>query len=395
MHGLFTNFKDYGQKYTYDIVSATENPDGSSNDDGGITYSTSVRRPNYQISDLILGGNHVFNHSYHHYVAAISHSREGGAAGNPGADFTPLNTDPICRRRARKHVRLYSRPEHLPAAVPLRGKRSDLQRLTVCPAGHQPHHRAGDAAQSAGKRLNRDQLPSGFAHFDTSSLAPWSATRIKDSTRFRQLTIASASQCHAAAVDPVYDQFYKSKFLWRELQISGRSPTFDSDYEMARTNPGALPLDEAATHLNSDPANYNLQERITAGYVMNTVDLGSKFHLQTGLRIEATNEHNTGYLVNDDTNGNYVSTNPVNGGGSYINLLPSVQLRYNIDQNSDLRAVYGHGDFPARPVRPGALSRHWMSRRPRIPKTSATPLWLRNTPKTLISSMRGSCRLLE
>ena len=34
---------------------------------------------------------------------------------------------------------------------------------------------------------------------------------------------------------------------------------------------------------------------------------------------------------------------PVNGGGSYISPLPSVQLRYNIDQNSDLRAVFGMG----------------------------------------------------
>ena len=84
VHGLFTNFKDYGQKYTYDIQSTPEQPDS-----GSITYSTSVRRPNYQISDLILGGNQVFSHSYIRYVAAVSHSREGGAAGNPGADFAP------------------------------------------------------------------------------------------------------------------------------------------------------------------------------------------------------------------------------------------------------------------------------------------------------------------
>ena len=76
---------------------------------------------------------------------------------------------------------------------------------------------------------------------------------------------------------------------------------------------------------------------------MNTVDLGSRLHLQTGLRLEATNEANTGYLVVNDDNGNYVSTSPVNGGGSYIDALPSVQLRYNIDANSDLRAVYGRG----------------------------------------------------
>ena len=49
VHGIFSNFKDYGQKFTYDIVSSTLNSSGMSNGDGGITYSTSLRRPNYQI----------------------------------------------------------------------------------------------------------------------------------------------------------------------------------------------------------------------------------------------------------------------------------------------------------------------------------------------------------
>ena len=123
----------------------------------------------------------------------------------------------------------------------------------------------------------------------------------------------------------------------------GPVTSFEATEKWLAANPGTLPLDEPETHLNSDPANYNLQERITAGYVMNTVDLGSKFHLQTGLRVEATNEANTGYLVTDDSDGIYVSTQAVNGGGSYINPLPSVQLRYNIDHNSDLRAVFGMG----------------------------------------------------
>ena len=123
----------------------------------------------------------------------------------------------------------------------------------------------------------------------------------------------------------------------------GPVTNFDLITNWLSQNPSALPLDEAATHLGSDPSNYNLQERITAGYIMNTVDLSSKFHLQTGLRIEATNENNTGYLVVNDNNGNYVSTSAVYGGGSYISPLPSVQFRYNMDHNSDLRAVYGMG----------------------------------------------------
>ena len=69
-------------------------------------------------------------------------------------------------------------------------------------------------------------------------------------------------------------------------------------------NPTSYTLDEGTTHLQSDASNYNLQERVTAGYIMNTLDLSSRLHLQTGLRIEATSTSDTGYLVVNDANGN-------------------------------------------------------------------------------------------
>ncbi len=50
-------------------------------------------------------------------------------------------------------------------------------------------------------------------------------------------------------------------------------------------NMAQLPLDEATTHQNSDAANYNLQESVSAGYMMNTIEFGTRIHLQTGLRI--------------------------------------------------------------------------------------------------------------
>ena len=149
-HGIYSNFKDYGQKFEYDIGN-------SANGNGGITFHNSLRRPNYLISDLILGGNHVFTHSYVHYVAAISRSRFGGAAGNPGADY---EYDKFVRG---KHVHLCSRSKHLPAAVPLRGKRSHLRPHPVLPRGRQPDLGTVDAAQSAGKWRHGIELPSGLA----------------------------------------------------------------------------------------------------------------------------------------------------------------------------------------------------------------------------------------
>jgi TonB-dependent receptor len=94
--------------------------------------------------------------------------------------------------------------------------------------------------------------------------------------------------------------------------------------------------------LGSDPANYNLTERVTAGYIMNTLQFG-RWRLQTGLRLEATQLSILGYNVTNDVNGNWTGTTPVLQNQWYIDPLPSVQLRYGLTADSDIRVVYGRG----------------------------------------------------
>jgi TonB-dependent receptor len=341
-HGMLSNFKDYGQKYTYDIVSATQSAPGVSNDDGGITYSTSVRRPNYQISQLILGANHVFTHTYLHYVASIAHSREGGAAGNPGADFSPLNTDPNLPPGGLGSSCIYT-------------PGPSIYRPQFPCAANDPIY---DSNQYALKDINLTtgqatqlNLEGSFAmgvnyHLGTHNSTLEFGAEIRNAHKGQDALSPTYDNFAANATPPLMTQFttgFKNPSFYGGSYQMGPFTNFDLITQWLNQNPGALPLDEAATHLNSDPANYNLQERITSGFVMNTIDMGSKFHLQTGLRVEATNENNTGYLVINDSNGNYVSTQPVNGTHNYYDLLPSAQLRFNVDPNSDLRVVYGRG----------------------------------------------------
>lgn len=345
VHGIFTNFKDYGQKYGYYIVSQTFQPDGTPNYDGGVTYSTSVRRPNYQISDLILGGNQVFNHIYLHYVAAIGHAREGGAAGNPGADFDPLNTDPnlppgglgsSCTYTPGKSIYRPQFPcaSNDPIFDPTQYFLNDLNLTT----GQSTHLNLQGSA-SMGIDYNLGSHASVFEF----------GAQVRNVHR-GQYAFSPTYDCNGptpcgAGAGPLLSQFttkFTDPSYYGGSYKFGPVTSFDLITNWLAANPGALPLDEPATHLNSDPANYNLQERITAGYLMNTLEM-SRFRLQTGLRFEATNEANTGYEVINDANGNYVSTAPVNGSGSYLDALPSVQLRYRVDQNSDIRAVFGRG----------------------------------------------------
>src|SRR5208337_3710049 len=85
--------------------------------------------------------------------------------------------------------------------------------------------------------------------------------------------------------------------------------------------------------------NYDYIERIPAGYVMNTIELASRFRLVTGLRIEATHLSTLSYYQNNITS----NLTSLTAGGDSIDLLPSASLRFAVDKDSDLRVVYGRG----------------------------------------------------
>jgi len=121
-------------------------------------------------------------------------------------------------------------------------------------------------------------------------------------------------------------------------------------------DPNFFTQDVASTAQNSFPNNYDLVERIAAGYLMNTLDFG-RVRVQTGVRFEGTNENVLGYQVLFDSDGNLCEagdpdpvcngvTNPVQAvkrNPSYLDVLPSVQFRFRVTRDGAIRASYGRG----------------------------------------------------
>jgi TonB-dependent receptor len=318
-HSLFSNFRDYGQKYAYQLKAG-----------GNASYHTSIRRPNLQIADLAIGGNQVFNHSFLHYQIAAAHSRFGGAAGNPGAAFSSSagkdcvydQASTVSQYRPQYSCGVASNPIYDPSQYSL-----DTIDLT-----------SGQATQlnlqaSAAMGINY--------HLGTHASTLEFGGQFRNEHKGQDAYSPEYDSNNGTAMTQYLDTFTNPHFYGGSYHL-GPVTSFDSITNDLATNPSLYTLDEGTSHLQSDAANYNLQERVSAGYIMNTIEFG-RFHLQTGLRIEGTSTSNTGYHVTNDANGNYVSTAPVKGSGSYINPLPSVQLRYSIDSDSDIRAVYGRG----------------------------------------------------
>ena len=105
-HFLLSDFKDWGDKWTYTVQT-----------DAKPKFKYSIRRPDFMIGSLSLGGNHTFGNKWFTWGSSVSRSRELNAGGNPGGAF---DASTRVEERAIGQLRLRSRRPQwrpLPSAV--------------------------------------------------------------------------------------------------------------------------------------------------------------------------------------------------------------------------------------------------------------------------------------
>ena len=364
LHYFYSNFKDYGNKWVY-----TLNDDVSQNPLGPTAtpiiapdlpkFSTSQRAPDYSAGSIAIGGKHVFSNSWLSWELSAAESRQLAAAGNPGATFKALvNNDT--------------------AQVPLTGTCQFEPSLTTnfhlpqwdpaCLApGSQIYNPANyylseyDGTQGPTFQVNLQGATSyarnyhlgphfstfefGFklrnAHKGQNAYSP--TYDISNCVDGDGVLLAGASAC---AMSNFLSGFTNPHYYFNAYNLGPVTNynTIVKNYQNTIPNPTPPPtnlpfvsFDGPATAFGSDASNFDLTERVSAAYVMNTIELG-RFRLQTGLRIEATQLNILGYYIPNDG----VTTTPTPEPASqwYWDPLPSVQLRYRITDDSDIRAVY-------------------------------------------------------
>jgi TonB-dependent receptor len=352
LHYLYSDFKDYGNKWAYTLNDDVCPPPAPGQPPCApiITpdlpqFSTSQRIPDYWIGSISGGGKHVFSNSWIAWDVSVSNGRENGAGGNPGVNFT-YNGSATC---------LYD---------------SSLNKTP-----YRPQFAAADGAgQPAGPCVFPgspifDPTQYSMSEFDTST-GPTDQVSLQGSATYgknykwgsRDGTFQFGAKIRNShnyqnAFSPVWDpngNFLMSQFLsgfknsdyYNGSYSIGPVTSFSKLNNFFISNPGDFTLDVSDTHLGSDPTNYNLTERVTAGYIMNTLRSG-RWSLQTGLRLEATQLYIQGFqtltIPSGPNAGDWLSTEETHNNQWYLDPLPSVQLRYQLTANSDIRAVYGRG----------------------------------------------------
>ena len=368
-HFMLSDFKDWGDKWYYEIKT---------NKPGSAAFYESLRRPDLAVGTISLGGNHAYNNLWIHWGTAVSRSRELNSGGNPEVDWAPTSAalnqpEPVSGYPVQPGTTIIPscgyagtpKNQYLPqwdsacmvATSPMynlnnyamtdyittTGQAVMLNLQQWAGVGLSYHAGSHPATLEFGGEFRNSHA---FQYAWTPNYLPADVAGPNGGDPNGNPYLINAAQFQSGFVDPDY---YSGNYH------NGPFTDYYRQSAYFTANPGNFVLSSALTHAGSDSNNFNLIERIEAGYIMNTINW-TRFRLQTGLRLEATQVVANGFNVNpfagpygngtDNPNGNignWIGTTPVSTTSSYIDPLPSIQGRWQVGPLTAIRAVYARG----------------------------------------------------
>lgn len=332
-HYFDSDFKDYGNKWVYTL-----------NDGGSPEFSTSSRLPDYGIIMLAIGGKHIFTDSWLSWEVSAARSRQLAAAGNPGATFDPVPGSPLSNLTS--CVNLPSPDIHLPQWSPqcFGSPTYDPSQYTLTEYDGTTGVTSQVNLQASVSNARNYHLGSHFSTFEYGfKIRNAHKGQNAYSPTYDQTFIANPNNPPVSLMTNYLDGFTNGHYYFNAYPL-GPVTNYNTIVNNLNnvTNQGVLALDEPSTLFGSVLSNFDLTERVSAGYVMNTIEFGH-FRLQTGLRFEATQLNILGFSTTNNGSSTAETVVPQLAQSWYWDPLPNAQLRYAISPDSDIRAVYGRG----------------------------------------------------
>jgi TonB-dependent receptor len=88
--------------------------------------------------------------------------------------------------------------------------------------------------------------------------------------------------------------------------------------------------------IEAETENFDLSERVVAGYVLTELNLSDKLMILPGVRYEYTDYQGDGFEFDPDTE----TLSPVRSENTYGNIFPHLHMRYRVTPRTNLRAAY-------------------------------------------------------
>jgi TonB-dependent receptor len=313
LRGLYSTFRNWGHKWVYTL------------NDGDVPQaSQDWRRPDYAIGNLVLGGRHLFHTSWLNWDASVARSR--ALNGSAGANYAWVGDPNIGSNCVNVPAQDVFRPQWSAGCfTPGAGDATDIKnykliRFSLPPTGLSAQLNLQTSASFA----QQYHLGSHYGTFEFGG-------KIRNAHKFDD------TQTLIARFNKPTDNIPAAQFLGTFTDPD----YYDGTYHFTNTPDYTLVRAFAIASGRISPSgvnsnNYDLIERVSAGYVMNTLDLTPRIRLVGGVRFEATHIATLSF----DPNSKTVS---LPGGSDYLDVLPSVSLRFGVTRDSALRAVFSRG----------------------------------------------------
>jgi TonB-dependent receptor len=325
LRGLFAEFHNYGDRWVTSVAPGAFLTPTLTDDTGGYSGNVQNRKPDEQTYSVSAGGKHDlgtvvldYNLSYSHARQDRLDERQAGEDG-PLAAFSVDTSDVFL-------------PKFTPLGNvdPLDASKYSISNFQIL------NNRTADRDAAAALDLAFPYKAGGrVAEFKVGG-------KYRDEHKTNDLNqkYFNATGNPTFLVSQGIDSSVSDPNFYGGAYPQGPNLSLDAATRFFQTNPGAFAEDISKEHVRSDPNNYDVTEKVAAFYVKNSITF-DQLHVVAGARVERTDAVYDGFRVNLDASNHWLSTQPANGAAKYTNVLPSIQFRYEVDGNTNVRLAYG------------------------------------------------------
>jgi TonB-dependent receptor len=354
LRGLYSDFHNYGDRWVYTLVDNTPGLTlGGSNGCSGLTVTTppcnglpssnvQQRRPDYAIGSLVLGGKHVLATTWYTWDLSASRSSQVGQVGNNNASFAATNLSSSNCQNIPGTVAYI--PGWSPACFTEAYNPSNFTLDTGRGVSINKGMTAQLNMQATGAMAKRYHLGSRLATIEIGG-------KFRNAHKFdNEYVLTWLPNASNIPMTQFRNAFTNNNYYGAAYKL-GYNPSFPDIFAYVQANPGQF---AASSTAGGNSANFDLIEKVSAGYIMQTLDISSRWRLIAGVRFEGTNLDTSSFETTTSCNiplpptgcpaANTVTASGfVPANGSYVKVLPSASLRYALTNSTNLRVAYARG----------------------------------------------------
>ncbi len=357
IRGLYSDFHNYGDRWVYTLVDNTPGLTlGGSNGCSGVAIgqpcaglpssNSQQRRPDYAIGSVVLGGKHVLTTTWYTWDLSVSRSSQVGQVGNNNASFAATGLSSSNCQNTPSTTNIYI-PQWSPACFTEAYNPANFTLDTGRGVTVNKGMTAQLNLQATGAMAKRYHLGSRLATIEIGG-------KFRNAHKFDNefvLTWLPNPNAPTISMTQFSNTFTNNNYYGGAYKL-GPNPSFPDIFAYVQANPGQF---TASSDAGGNSANFDLIEKVSAGYIMHTLDISSRWRLIAGVRFEGTNLDTSSFqtvttcpvpLVSGmcpTPTGSTTTSGFVKANGSYLKVLPSASLRYALTNSTNLRVAYARG----------------------------------------------------